>query len=420
MKPQQPTQLLARLPQAHYAVLERTVQRATPLGLRLWLVGGVVRDLLLDQPLSRDLDLAVEGDALALATTLAEAGDGRMVAAHAPFGTASIVIGAAGLQLDLAQTRSEHYAHPAALPQVTPAPILADLARRDFSLNAMALELRPTATGLSAGQFLDPFDGQADLARRQLRLLHANSLRDDPTRILRGLRLASRLGLEPEPDSVAQITNAATAGYLGLLSAERILAELCLALNEPRPDHVLRQADHWAITPQLVPGLSWQATLTERAERLVLAGLHEPMLWAGVLLYDQSAAALAALTARYPLPGPWATLLRTLPALRDLAPSLADRPPSARDRALHGYRIEAIQVLQYTEPQLASLLAHYLHTIRPARPLLNGDDLRRLGVKPGPAMGQLLAALRAATLDGVITTRAEAESWVQANYQESV
>ncbi|RRR77343.1 MAG: CCA tRNA nucleotidyltransferase [Candidatus Viridilinea halotolerans] len=405
------------LPASLRASLELVAAQAAQHGVRVWLVGGVVRDLLAGLPLSHDLDFAVEGDVAALAAAMASASGGRIVAQHAPFGTASIELpaqdGAPPLLLDLARTRREHYPQPAVLPEVRPAPIEQDLLRRDFSLNAIACELSIHEGRLSFGALLDPFAGQADLAARRLRLLHAQSLRDDPTRILRGLRLASRMALALTPESAAQLEHALAAGYLALLSPERILNELCLALHEARPDAVLHRADAWGITPQILPGLAYSADLAARCERYATsAGPHDPLVWMGLLCYACAPATRTALLRRYPLPNPAATLLRQLEPLRTVAPRLASMPNSALDRTLHTFSMTACIVLHFAEPDAAAPVMHYLHQLRPQRAPLDGHDLRRLGVAPGPRFGQLLAQLRDLTLDGQMTTRAQAEAWV--------
>lgn len=415
--------LIARLPAMLAAPLARAAQLAAAQGSRLWLVGGLVRDLLGGVPPERDLDLAVEGDALALAAALAAAEGGHVTASHAPFGTASVALerpGTPPLVVDLARTRVERYARPAALPEVTPAPIEADLIRRDYSVNAVALELHAHAGRLAPGRLLDPFEGRADLAAGRLRLLHAQSLRDDPTRILRGLRLAARLGLHLDAASQAQLRDALAAGYLGMLSDERILAELCLALEEPRPDGALRLADAWGVTPQILPALAWSVPLAERSERLATEGWPlatlsgDPLLWAGVLLYDLDAQALARLAARYPLPAEAATLLHQLPALRQAAAQLTpEQPNSAVDRLLRPFSPVAVAVLHYAAPSLAAQTLRFERELRGMRAPLNGDDLRRMGVQPGPGMGRLLAELRDATLDGVVASREQAERWVR-------
>lgn len=416
--------LIARLPEPLAALLARAAQIAEAQQARLWLIGGAVRDLLGGLPLERDLDLAVEGDAVGLAAALVAAAGGRVVASHAPFGTATVALprpGGLPLVLDLARTRVERYARPAALPVVIAAPIEDDLIRRDFSVNAVALELRADGAALVAGRLLDPFGGQADLVAGLLRLLHPASLRDDPTRVLRGLRLAARLGLRLEPGSSVLLADALQAGYLAMLSGERILAELCLALAEPRPDAVLQAADSWGVTRQLLPDLAWSVGMAERCERLAIGRADDlgvpnrSLVWAGLLLYELDAPELERLAARYPLPAEAAGLFRQLAALRRVARQLGpELPNSAVERLLRPFSPEAVAVLHYAEPAVADPALRFARTLRGARAPLDGHDLRRLGVPPGPELGRLLDELRAATLDGLVSTREQAERWVRA------
>ncbi len=414
-----PAAILARLPPDLQTNLARAVAVGAQQGARMWLVGGVVRDLMLGLPISRDVDLAVEGDPMALAPALADALGGRIQATHAAFGTATIAI--PGYTFDLARTRIERYPQPAVLPEVEPAPISADLIRRDFSINAVALELRADGLRLHVGALLDPFDGRIDLAAGRLRLLHAVSLRDDPTRILRGLRLAARLNLTPDAAARAQIAAALEQRYLALLSSERVLSELCLTLEEPQPAATLQLSDAWGVTEQLLPGLAWTPALAARFERSAAQPeLHEllpsdtgPWLCAGLLLFDQPDP-LAPL-AHYGLPTPLSRLLHEIPSLRTASPVLA-APLSggALDALLQPFSPLGLIVLHYAEPSTANAIGQYLYVLRPQRPPLNGRDLQRLGIAAGPQIGQLLAELRKVYLDGAVTSREEAEAWVQA------
>ncbi|WP_129676458.1 CCA tRNA nucleotidyltransferase [Candidatus Chloroploca sp. Khr17] len=387
----------------------------------VWLVGGVIRDLLLDQPLSRDLDLAVEGEVTTLATQVAEATGGRVMALHAAFGTATVLVpgrsDGASLVLDFAQTRVETYAAPAVLPDVSPASLEHDLVRRDFSVNALAVELQLVASGLHFGRRLDLFGGEEDLAQGRLRLLHAASLRDDPTRMLRGLRLASRLGLHPEPATRYLVADAVAQRYLMLLSPERVLHEVCLALAEPDPAEVVRLADQWEVTPQILPGLTWDATLAARCTQAAAAVSSDlpltPLVWAGLLLYGCSQATLDALAQRYPLPGDAATLIRQLPEVRKLTGTLAGMSNSALDETLRLWHATTIMVHHYAVPADRLATTRYLRELRTMRAPLDGNDLQRLGVLPGPLMGQILHTLRQATLDGIVASREEAETWVR-------
>lgn len=428
--------MIEQLPEPVQSFLLQAAQACGDAGERIWLVGGVIRDLLLNQPAGRDIDLAIEGDVPALADELARRTGGRVAALHRAFGTATLLVdGADDLVIDLARTRAEYYPHPAALPQVQPAPIEVDLLRRDFSVNAIAAELWVEAGKLCAGPLIDPFAGQADLAGGRLRLLHQLSLRDDPTRILRGLRLAARIGLQPTVETQTQIEQARMNGYLGLLSSDRVLAELCLALDEPRPDAVLRRADVWGVAEQIVSGLVWSPMLEARAERLAADSfwgdiariLHIPhvdrlraLIWAGVLCYDLGGEQLAALALRYHLPADAGRLLQELGTLRRLVPALAAEPrPSALDRMLQHFATATICVLHYAELSAAPATERYLRELRPARLPLDGNDLQKLGMAPGPRLGHMLAELRAAWLDGEIRNLAEARERVRQTMEQA-
>lgn len=201
----------------------------------LYLVGGTIRDAFLGEE-SKDIDLVMEASAqqvIAYAQQLAQQTHANLEP-HTDFGTATLLL-PDGIQLDIAMARAESYPHPAALPQVRPSSIVEDMQRRDFSSNAMALELNTHAASL-----LDPFNGQQDIRKRQLRFLHPHSFRDDPTRIMRGVRLAARLDFTFEAETLAHIATAYAPEVLQHLSAARRKQELFLILQEEKPLPALR------------------------------------------------------------------------------------------------------------------------------------------------------------------------------------
>src|SRR5262245_8690407 len=161
----------------------------------VYLVGGAVRDVLLGAE-SFDVDIVVEGDAIAFAQSLAKALEGRFTP-HAKFGTAIVQYGD-GARVDVVTARRESYHAPAVLPTVESASIQEDLGRRDFTINAMAVSLRRS----DFGRLVDPFDGRDDLGRGVIRVLHEQSFVDDPTRIFRALRYEGRLDFRLDAHSV--------------------------------------------------------------------------------------------------------------------------------------------------------------------------------------------------------------------------
>lgn len=421
--------LLSRLQPAHQSLLERVAEVAAECTMSLWLVGGVVRDLLADRPVEYDVDLVVEGDAIVLAHALAAALGGRVTATYPPFGTATVELlpspvgWSRGLHLDLAMARVETYPAPAALPVVAPATIEQDLARRDFSINAMALDVQRTAQGVGSTCLLDPYQGQRDLEGRLLRVLHDQSFNDDPTRILRGLRQAARMSLTFEPHTRMLLGRALAQQRLEATSPDRIRTELCLALDEPYPDEVLCCADRLGITEHVVAPLVWSESIARRCEqarsleRDSEQGRAENhyLLVAGLLCYDLTPAEREALIMRYRLPGDAARLLRDLEPAQSCVEHLmaADLQPSELDRLLAPLSEPTLLVLRCAEPgAVAAAIRRYQEHLRHLKPCLNGNDLQRLGIARGPQLGEMLRHLRAARLDGIVSSCEEEEAWV--------
>lgn len=218
--------ILARLPdRAARAVA--VLREALPPEGRLYLVGGSVRDALLGTTIA-DLDLALENaDASELASALTRDMGGEHTH-HETFGTASARL-PGGLAVDLAGAREERYARSGALPEVVPSDLRRDLARRDFTVNAMALRLAPAPP-----EIVDPFGGMSDLEQRRLRVLHPLSFMEDATRIVRGARLAARLGFAFEEVTAVRARAALDAGATDLVSAQRLRSELEATLREVR------------------------------------------------------------------------------------------------------------------------------------------------------------------------------------------
>ncbi|MFA6956588.1 MAG: hypothetical protein WC538_12020 [Thermoanaerobaculia bacterium] len=202
--------------------IEIVESAARRVGARAFLVGGPVRDMLLGIA-SRDLDIAVEGDAETVARELAQH-TGSELRVPGSFLTFKVALPEGG-EIDVATARRERYPQPGALPVVEPAGIEEDLLRRDFSVNAIALEL-------SLWTLVDPTGGVADLGSRLLRALHGASFLDDPTRILRGFRFAARLGFGWEPETHRWLSDAIANDAFATISKERIWRELLYVCDE--------------------------------------------------------------------------------------------------------------------------------------------------------------------------------------------
>ena len=208
------------------SVLDSVRGLADVAGVSAYLVGGPVRDYLLSVPLT-DLDICVVGDAPALAAKLADAIGGRLTV-HQRFGTASVAT--SDCAVDLVTARRETYRHPGALPDVTAGHLADDLARRDFTINAMAIPIAGESTEL-----VDPHGGRADLSAGAIRILHPQSFHDDPTRILRAVRYAARFGFQMDDATLEELEAALDDKAMSTLSADRIRHELERILEEANP-----------------------------------------------------------------------------------------------------------------------------------------------------------------------------------------
>ena len=212
-------------------LLERIGRIASAERTSAYAVGGCVRDWCLGVASVTDLDVTAEGDGIAVAKAVARALGGT-VEAHAQFGTATVrLTRRTGRGIDFASCRREVYVRPGAYPNVSAGTLEDDLCRRDFTINAMAVALAPDRFG----RLVDPFRGRDDLSRRLLRILHGRSFLDDPSRILRGIRLAARFDLRWEPDTARALREAVAAGALSWLNAGRLRKELDRMLDEPDP-----------------------------------------------------------------------------------------------------------------------------------------------------------------------------------------
>ena len=348
----------------------------------LYLVGGTVRDLILGRPFV-DIDLAVDGDALELATAI-----GVPDRSVSRFGTLSVLRN--GYRYDLARTRAEHYPGPGALPDIEPARIETDLTRRDFTVNALALGL----TGSRAGELLAAPAALDDLAARRLAVLHDRSFLDDPTRLLRLARYAVRLGFEPAPHTLALAAEAIGNHALDTLSGPRIGSELRLLATEPEPvaafEAVAALGLPWSIDAEHARRGLEALPDDARRDLLVLACVfgstpHEPLATEldrlGFTAPDRDAIVEAATKAP------------------ELARRLAKSPSRAEiARTVGTAGIETVALAASQGAPSQSLT--WLQELRHLKLQVTGDDLIDKGIPEGPAIGRGLARAKDALYDG--------------------
>lgn len=414
-----------RLSEAARTIAETVARVATEQGARAFLAGGTVRDALRGTgtpPDGRDIDIVIEGDGVKAARALAAAlglGPEHPPLEHGRFLTASLAW-PPGRRVDVATARSERYERPGALPRVLPATIGQDLARRDFTINAMAVELGGGGFGL-----LDPFGGRDDLARRRLRVLHPLSFVEDPTRIFRAARYATRLGFGLEAGTARAQALALRLGPYSVLSGQRLAAEIELILDDHRPGVALRRlggAGAFRLLDRrfrftrltaarigmLPRGRAWLRDRDLHVTPLELAAL--------VLAADQNPAVMSPLLGRLGFSGePRARLERALAEWREVARRVEQaRRPSERAGPLWDRSDVELAWLALAGGAAAqSAVEWFLASARSVRPALSGDEVIGLGVPRGAEVACALRALRDARLDGTVVDRDDEAACVQ-------
>lgn len=403
--------LRRELPEAHRVALDLVLAQNVPV----YLVGGIVRDLLLEQP-NFDLDFVTLQPASVLARRVLPFFEQRFgrdkvkLLEHSTFGTARLDANES-LHVDFATARHEIYAHPAALPTVSfPATLEEDLHRRDFTINAIALT--------PDGRLHDPFNGLKDLREGLLRVLHPASFVDDPTRMVRGVRFAARLNYKFDPATEQLLWEAVTGGYFNLLSAERKRNELRRVLNDSSPALAMAMLQNYGILTAIHP-------LLRVSENTARPFWNLEVYFDTPEVYANLAAFLCELG--------WVTTERIIKDLRfagleatvpvevarlweevrpQLIPGLKN---SQLYRLLSSYSVEALQIFNglLNESAKSRLVRHYREEVAGRKPVLNGDYLVKMGVPPGPRIKTLLAELRDAVLDGEIKGREEEEAFLQ-------
>jgi tRNA nucleotidyltransferase (CCA-adding enzyme) len=419
------TRLRRTLAPATWRLLEAIAQQAQAQQVGLYLVGGFVRDVLLDIP-NKDIDLVVEGEALTLVNGL-QAAYGGDVRSHAQFGTAKWLLdadvlsalkldadtGAMPHAIDFVSARREFYEEPTALPTVQRSSIKLDLYRRDFTINTLAIRLAPGPPG----DVLDFYGGQQDLKDGVIRVLHSLSFVDDPTRMLRAVRLEQRLSFRIEERTEELIQSALS--LLDRVSGDRIRHEFAAILAETEPLRALSRLERLGILQQIHPALRVDDWVRGAFYALRYARENHP--WPSLAEFDNwMLSTFALLTSRLPA-DELERLGRRLQFSRVYLNHLQDaRAAIARLPRLDG-PLPASEVVAILEPvsevgwlvgwaaapgaQVRANIERFARQWRFVKPTFDGRALGEItGLKPGPLYGRLLGELRRAWLDGTIAT----------------
>ncbi|MEA5555065.1 CBS domain-containing protein [Nodularia spumigena] len=445
------TELQNRLAPQLWQLLTVASQAAEKRGWHLYLVGGAVRDLLLAESAAgslmiTDIDLVVDGfhqaadvgAGVELAKALQEIYPGARLEIHGAFQTAALLWHKDpeldSLWMDIATARTEFYPYPAANPEVEASSIRQDLYRRDFSINALALRL----TSPRSGELLDFFGGLIDLQAKQIRVLHPNSFIEDPTRIYRAVRFAVRFGFEIQAQTEEFIHYAINSGVYDRTAQTniktpalqtRLKAELKYILQTPYWKSALQLLNQLGALQCIHPTLKLDESLLQQL-RLLERCLRRFDSEQTLIHWEMRLEALIAhLEPQYRekvaknlhLPEDGIKRLQNLDkaqtTVRELLPTC--QRPSQVVQLLRKYDLPMLILIALPSPRiLRKQIWHYLTVLANVQPILNGNDLKQLGYKPGKQFRQMLDDLRAATLDGVIKNRTEAEEFLAENYPQ--
>lgn len=402
------TDLLAeKLPKKLQGILLLVGQEADRQQVRAYLVGGIVRDLLLDLP-NLDVDIVVEPSAIPFAEHLARVLGGEL-RTYPQFSTATLKL-PGDLTIDLVTARTEFYANPAALPNVEASTIKQDLYRRDFTINTMAIALNSQRFG----ELLDFFGGRADLADGSVRVLFNLSFVEDPTRIFRAIRFEQRYGFQIEPETLRFLQNALSNDLLHKVSPERLRHELCAMFEEDQAARMMLRMDELGVWTDLIPGLTFSEALIGQ-----LREAGEQISWFSGLQsgqpLDRSLVYLLLVTNALPpavaqtLPGRLALGKRERESVLAFKPLLAQLEAGVSATTENAQIYDLLQGIG-PECQLAAAIvlgsqfrqqvAHYYQELLKRGLETTGRDLLGLGLKPGPEVGEILRKLRTARLSG--------------------
>ncbi|MHC5615406.1 MAG: CBS domain-containing protein [Nostoc sp.] len=448
-------QLQNKLTPRLWQLLTTASQEAEKRGWHLYLVGGAVRDLLLAQAsgtlMIKDIDLVVDGfhksadvgAGVELAKALQQLYPAARLEIHGAFQTAALLWHKDpeldSLGVDIATARTEFYPYPAANPEVEASSIRQDLYRRDFTINALALRLTTPHAGVGVQQavpLLDFFGGLIDLQAKQIRVLHANSFIEDPTRIYRGVRFAVRFGFQIEPQTEEFIRYAINSGVYDRTAQEnsrtpalqtRLKTELKHILEAPYWKSALQLLDNLGALQCIHLSLKLDAELLRQLrllERCLRRFDPQPTLIHWEMRLETLIAHLAAeyrakVAKNLQLPEDSIARLKNLAKVQTevmtLLPTL--QRPSQVVQLLRQYDLPMLILIAVQSPRsLRHQIWEYFTVWANVQPLLNGNDLKKLGYKPGAQYRQILDDVLAATLDGVIKDKFEAEEFLAQQY----
>jgi tRNA nucleotidyltransferase (CCA-adding enzyme) len=419
-----------RLPKRIQSLLLDLGNAAEGQGVDLFVVGGFVRDLLLDKE-NLDVDLVVEGDGVAFAEKFAKSHDCR-VRCHHKFGTA-VLIFPDGFKVDIASARMEYYLKPGALPDVEHSSVKMDLSRRDFSINTLAISLAQS----NYGEILDYYGGQKDIDDKAIRVLHNLSFVEDPTRVFRAVRFEQRLGFQIGKQTEHLLRSAVRLGLLEKVSGQRVLNELLLIMNEHRPLPAIERLARLEVLKWLHPSLTSKvnyAIYFDEARKamdwydLLFTG-HPCERWLCYLLVFTSAVdrqGIESLCERLQImPRYHDVLIRQrsealglLKKLEGRSRKMSEPKASSLYRWFKPLSVEILlfMMAKTSKEHVKQWISKFITQLQDVQPILTGHDLEKLGVPTGPIYKVILDDLLGARLDERVATKEDEQQIVLRKY----
>lgn len=418
-----------RLPKGICEILRELGKTAENEGMNVYLVGGLVRDLLLRRN-NLDIDIVVEGDGILFADKVCELHQARK-RSHSQFGTAKIIF-QDGFRIDVATARLEYYDKPAALPNVEWSSLKLDLYRRDFTMNTVAIRLNPGRFG----ELVDFFGGQKDIKDKVIRVIQNLSFIEDPTRIFRAIRFSERFGFALGSQTKYLMQSAIQQGLPSKLDGRRLFAELKLILQEEDPFPIIDRMQEIDLMrfvhPQLVLDQRLRAILGKAREvsswfRLLY--LEEPMQeWVFYLLcllafLDDEA--LKGLSRRWGLHTK--KIITQLEAKREaekvlkrMAATSRKLKPSEIYHLLHPLPIEALLFImtKTSREKNRKAVSSYITKLRSTKISVTGKDLVKMGYTEGPQFREIMKQVLDARLNGLVTDRTSETVWVDRHFPD--
>lgn len=402
---------------------------ADKLSINVYVVGGFVRDLFLNT-VNLDVDLVVEGNAIDFTRHLTSAVQGSQKI-HKQFGTAVIVC-PDGFKIDVATARTEFYQHPAALPTIQTSSIKQDLFRRDFTCNALAIQINKE----KFGTLLDFFGGQKDIKEKIIRVLHGLSFVEDPTRVFRAIRFEDRFGFSIGKQTLNFIQTAVAHSLFNKLSGKRLLTELVMLLKETTPDKSILRMGELDVLKFIHPKIDVNITSS------LFQSIREILLWYSYMYLEPTfekwmvyfvglvnnlePKELDALIARLVIPRKLRELiLSTRNAVNNVLPRIERNPKMLPSKVYHELSLFSLETVLFLMAKTESrktkkLISSYLTNYQWKKSFITGKDLIKMGIPKGPLYHEIIQHILDLQLDGIISTYEEALLWVEEKYRNSI